>query len=116
MPQPIDGKRREAFEALVQADVLALATTGKIEPWVAAATMRAAVVDEHWARASSRRIGNCCWTFWTKWSCTSSASHLCPYLALPCDQNFGFCCSVSDIAWVTGHPMRRYTHQRHVAR
>jgi hypothetical protein len=46
MPQPIDGKRREAFEALVQADVLALATTGKIEPWVAAATMPAAVVDE----------------------------------------------------------------------
>jgi len=44
-PKPLDGDRRNAFDALIYADVMALAETGKIDFWVAAATMRAAVVD-----------------------------------------------------------------------
>jgi len=44
-PKPLDGERRKTFEALVRADVMALAKVGKLDPWVAAATMRAAILD-----------------------------------------------------------------------
>jgi len=45
-PKPIEGKRRETFEALVLADVLALAEVDKVELWEAADTIRAAIVKE----------------------------------------------------------------------
>ena len=44
-PKPIEGQRREKFEALVRADVLALAKTGRMDPLLAVHAMRAAVVE-----------------------------------------------------------------------
>lgn len=44
-PKPMEGQRREAFEALVRADVMALATAGRMGPLQAVNTMRAAVVE-----------------------------------------------------------------------
>jgi hypothetical protein len=43
--KPLNGERRQAFKAMLHADVMALAKTGKMDPWVAAATMREAIVD-----------------------------------------------------------------------
>lgn len=42
-PQPMEGKRKEAFEALVRTDVLAVAKTGRMEPRLAARAMHTAV-------------------------------------------------------------------------
>jgi hypothetical protein len=44
-PKPLDGERRNAFDELILADVMDLAETGKMDFWVAAATMHAAVVE-----------------------------------------------------------------------
>ena len=44
-PKPLEGRRKQAFGALVIADVMALAAAGKMEPWVAADMMHAAVLD-----------------------------------------------------------------------
>ncbi len=44
-PQPMQGKRKEVFEALVRTDVLAVAKTGRKEPRLAAEAMHAAVLD-----------------------------------------------------------------------
>ncbi len=44
-PQPMEGKRKEAFEARVRTDVLAVARTGRMEPRLAAGAMQAAVRD-----------------------------------------------------------------------
>ncbi|GKT23835.1 hypothetical protein AVHM3334_12900 [Acidovorax sp. SUPP3334] len=45
VPKPMTDQRRKAFEALVHADVMALAGTGRMAPLSAADTMRAAVQD-----------------------------------------------------------------------
>ncbi|MBW8831115.1 MAG: hypothetical protein JF606_17160 [Burkholderiales bacterium] len=44
-PKPLDGERMQAFGAMLHADVMALAETGKMERWMAAATMGEAVLD-----------------------------------------------------------------------
>ena len=44
-PKPMEGQRRKAFEALVRADAMALARTGKMNAALAARTMHAAVLD-----------------------------------------------------------------------
>lgn len=44
-PQSMEGRRKEAFEARVRTDVLAVAKTGRMEPRLAAEAMHAAVLD-----------------------------------------------------------------------
>ncbi|WP_372392863.1 hypothetical protein ACCQ05_02870 [Xanthomonas sp. NCPPB 3582] len=45
VPQPMQGKRRAAFEALVRSDLMAIARAGQIDPWAAVGKM-AEALDE----------------------------------------------------------------------
>jgi hypothetical protein len=49
-PKPMEGQRRQDFEVLVHADVMALVKTGRMHPMKAIHTMRTAVVDGTWGQ------------------------------------------------------------------
>lgn len=50
-PKPMQGERRESFEALVRSDLLAIARAGEIDPLVAVKKWPKPWKRQFWARA-----------------------------------------------------------------